>query len=413
MNLKEQRRAKMAEALKFKARIKAGDALSDDEVKALTALLADIESLDAQIAKADENAKVLASVAQLPDADAEKPTGTDGGAKASSLGEHFVKELKASGRSLKDAGTFLSTPFQAKAATEAQATGGHAGAFGPLITDIDREPAMPFERPLVVANLMGSGTVSGTAITYPVFGALEGSTAFIAEGTQKPQLHVADPTWQTDALSEVAGWFKVTDDMAEDLPYIVSEIQSTAIYDLSLREELALLTGAGDGANLSGLLNRSGIQTLTKGTESDPDRIFKAISDVQEVTGLIADGIVINPADYSRIRLSKDANGQYFGGGFFAGAYGSGGILQNPPLWGLKTVVTSSVAAGTVVVGAFKAAAKVFRKGGLRVESTNSHADDFTNDRITIRIRERLGLQVKYPAAFVKVELGAAAPAGA
>lgn len=406
MNLKEQRKAKMAEALKFKARIKAGDALSDDEVKALTALLGDIESLDAQIAKADENAKVLASVAQLPDADAEKPTGTNGGEKASSLGAHFVKELKASGHSLKDPGSFVATEF--KAATDTQSVG---SAFGPLVTDIDRTPVLPFQRPLVVADLMAQGSVSGNAITYPVFGALEGTTAFIAEGAAKPQLHVADPDWKTDALGEIAGWFKVTDDMAEDVPYIVSEIQSTAIYDLSLREELALLSGDGSASSITGILNRSGVQTIAKGTDSDPDRIFSAISKVQEVTGFVADGIVINPADYQSIRLSKDANGQYFGGGFFSGAYGTGGIAQNPPLWGLKTVVTSSITQGTVVVGAFKAAAKVFRKGGLRVESTNSHADDFTNDKITIRIRERLGLQVKFPAAFVKVALGTAAGA--
>lgn len=406
MNLKEQRKAKMAEALKFKARIKAGDALSDDEVKALTALLGDIESLDAQIAKADENAKVLASVAQLPDADAEKPTGTDGGAKASSLGAHFIKELKASGRSLKDPGSFVSTEF--KAATDTQSVGSAGGAFGPLITDVDRTPVIPFQRPLAVADLMASGSVSGNAITYPVFGALEGSTAFVAEGAAKPQLHVANPEWKTDALGEIAAWFKVTDDMAEDIPYLVSEIQSTAIYDLALREELALLSGDGSASSITGILNRPGVQTIAKGTDSDPDRIFSAISKVQEVTGFVADGIVINPADYQAIRLSKDSNGQYFGGGFFSGTYGNGGIAQNPPLWGLKTVVTSSIAQGTTVVGPFKAAAKVFRKGGLRVESTNSHADDFTNDKITIRIRERLGLQVKYPAAFVKVALGTA-----
>jgi hypothetical protein len=86
---------------------------------------------------------------------------------------------------------------------------------------------------------------------------------------------------------------------------------------------------------------------------SDPDLIFKAITAVQEVTGFAADGIVINPADYQAIRLSKDSNGQYFGGGFFAGQYGNGGIMQNPSLWGLRTVVSASIPKGTVVVGAF------------------------------------------------------------
>ncbi|MDN6233897.1 MAG: phage major capsid protein, partial [Bifidobacterium crudilactis] len=200
--------------------------------------------------------------------------------------------------------------------------------------------------------------------------------------------------------------------MAEDADYVVSEINSTALYDLQLREELALLSGDGTSNSIKGVLKRDGIQTVanvSKGTISDPDLIFKGISAVQEVTGFAADGIVINPADYQAIRLSKDSNGQYFGGGFFAGQYGNGGIMQNPSLWGLRTVVSASIPKGTVAVGAFAIAAKVFRKGGVRIESTNSHGDNFTNDQITVRLRERLGLQVKYPAAIAKVTLGTTA----
>lgn len=328
---------------------------------------------------------------------------------AKSLGDHFIKGL--SGRSLKTPGTIAVPEF--KAATDVQATGtrGLTGSFGPLVTDIDTSFVMPNRQRLVIADLLASGSVSGNAITYPVFGPLEGGTAFIGEGAQKPQMHVGDPTWVTDSLGEVAGWFKITDDMAEDLPYVVSEINTTALYDLAAKEEAALLAGNGTSPNLRGLLNRAGVQTETSASLDDnADSLFRGLTKVQTGSGFNADGIVINPVDYQRLRLSKDANGQYFGGGFFSGQYGNGGIIEQPPLWGLRTVVTAAVPAGTVLVGAFNSA-KVFRKGGVRVESTNSHADDFTNDKITIRVRERLGLQVKYPAAFVKVTLSAGTPA--
>lgn len=75
---------------------------------------------------------------------------------------------------------------------------------------------------------------------------------------------------------------------------------------------------------------------------------------------------------------------------------------------GLRTVVTEAMTKGTVLVGAFKAGGTIYRKGGLTVESTNSHENDFTNDKITFRVKERLALQVKYPKAFVKVTLGKA-----
>lgn len=412
MNLKEQRAAALAKAQEYQARIKAGETLSDEDVTAVRSLLAEIDALDEQISKADEAAAVVAKIGALAPG-SETPTGIAGDAapKGRTIGESFAQGLKSSGLSVKEA---AKRGFSVKANTDTQAVGGSglSAPYGPLLTDVDRSFVTDYRRPLLVADLLGSGSVSGNAITYPVFGALEGATAFVAEGGAKPQIHVANPTWKTDALTEIAGFFKVTDDMAEDLPYVISEINSTALYNLQLNEEMSLLSGTGASNTLTGLLNRSGIQTLANasgGTTSNPDLIFKAISSVQEVTGFAADGIVINPADYQAIRLSKDANGQYFGGGFFAGQYGQGGIQEQPPLWGLRTVVTSSIASGTVLVGAFKAAGKVFRKGGVTVESTNSHEDDFTNDLITFRLRERVGLQVKYPAALVKVTLGAGA----
>lgn len=409
MTLREKRAAALAKAQEYNKRIKAGETLTADETADVKGLLSEIEALDEQILKADSAADIVAKIGALG-AQNEEPTRNDGGQKSQprTLGDAFADGLKSSGLSIKAA---AKQGFSVKAAADTQMVGGTglSAPYGPLLTDVDRSFVLPYRRPLLVADLLGSGSVSGNAITYPVFGALEGATAFVAEGGAKPQIHVANPTWKTDALTEIAGFFKVTDDMAEDVPYVISEINSTALYNLQLTEEMSVLSGAGTSHTLTGLLNRVGIQTLANvagGTVSDPDLIFKAISNVQEVTGFAADGIVINPADYSKIRLSKDANGQYFGGGFFAGQYGNGGIQEQPPLWGLRTVVTSSIAAGTVLVGAFKAAGKVFRKGGVRVESTNSHEDDFTNDLVTIRLRERVGLQVKYPAALVRVTLG-------
>ena len=179
-----------------------------------------------------------------------------------------------------------------------QEVGGHEGAYGPLVTDVDRGFVLPKRDRLVVENLLGSGKVSGTAITYPVFGPLEGGTGFVGEGKQKPQLHVADPSWRTDALSEVAGWFKMTDDMAEDLDYVASEINSTARYDLAQRTEQALLSGDGSGSNLLGIRNREGVQSHAIGDDSAADALFKAMGKVQTATGFSADALVINPLDY-------------------------------------------------------------------------------------------------------------------
>ena len=254
------------------------------------------------------------------------------GVEAKTLGDFYVKSLQEKGLSvLATKGGLFSTP-EFKAASDTQATGGASGAYAPYLTQTDQDGVWPYERPLVIADLFASGTMSGTTIGDPVYGAFEGNATTVAEGEQKPQIQMPDPSWVSDSLHEIAAWWKITDDMAEDLPFVVSEINQHAQYNLKLQEEIQLLSGNGTDPNLKGILNRE-IQTKAQANDSDPDRIFAATTDIATATGFSADAVVINPADYQAIRLSKDANGQYFGGGFFAGQYGNGGIMQNPPLW--------------------------------------------------------------------------------
>lgn len=411
MNTKARRAAALKAATDLITMVKdAGRDLTDEERTQLEGHQATIVECDEILAKSAGDEALFKAFSNQGPVDPEaQPGKKEEARKAKSLGDHWAMELQAKGyKSPKDVPSGMTFGARElvleKAATDTQTVGGSEGAYGPLVTDIDRDFVMPKRDRLVVADMLQSGTVGGNAIKYPVYGALEGGTGYVTEGGQKPQLHVGDPTWVTDALGEIAGWFKTTDDMAEDLPYMVSEINTTAVYDLRYKEEQAILFGNGVSPNLTGIVTRSGIQTASIGTDTVADAIFKAMGLVQTATGFQADGLVINPQDYEALRLAKDANDQYYGGGYFQGSYGNGDVMVNPPVWGRRTVVTAAIPAGKVLVGAF-GLAKLFKKGGIRVESTNSHQDDFTNDKITTRLRQREGLQVKYPAAFVYLDL--------
>ena len=87
--------------------------------------------------------------------------------------------------------------------------------------------------------------------------------------------------------------------------------------------------------------------------------------------------------------------GAYFSGGPYAGP------AENP--WGLRSVVTRAVAAGSPIVGAFSDAATVWRKGGLSGEASNSHADYFRKNLTALRAEERMALAVYRPSAFCEV----------
>lgn len=404
MNLKQQREAALKAARDIAEAAKGeGRELSTEEIAEVDQYLAKADDLEKQIKTADEAQARMKRLSEIKDPEAdEAPL-----AGAKSLGEHFVKAAGSELVGRKGSRFSVSAP-EFKAATDTQVVG---TVLAPAITDVDTNIVQGLRRRLTIADLLSQGTLSGNAITYFVEGALEGDFTTVAEGATKPQIHYAEPTAVTEALKKIAAYIKESDEMVEDLPFLASAINNRLLYNLGLFEEAQVLNGNGTGTNLRGLLQRSGIQTrgaTTDAAAGNADTIFKAMTDVETATGLPADGIVIHPTDYQTFRLSKDANNQYYGGGFFTGPYGVGGVMEKPPLWGLRTVVTPAIAAGTVLVGAFQQSSTLYRKGGVRVEATNSNENDFITNKTTIRAEERVALAVRVPAALEKVTLGTA-----
>ena len=403
-----------AEALKAAREIaqrakSAGRALTDTETVEFDGFMAKaneaLEQLNA-IAESQARFKALAEIEDGADEEPEDAFAGAKGKKSKSLGHHFAKEVGGQVVKLKErANTSLGTSeWAAKAATDVHKVG---SVYDLVLRDVDLTVVRPFRRPLIT-DLLGTGTISGTMVTYFVEATrTEGSFTTVAEGAQKPQIHVPDPTTKTDKLTKIAAWFDLSDEMVEDVPFMVSEINNRGIRMLAEKEEDEVLNGDGTGTHLDGILNRSGIQALTMNPgEPVQDGLFRAIMAVQDVTGLAPDGIVINPADYQALRLLKDRNNQYLAGGPFQGQYGNGsGLSWQPPLWGVPTVVSPAVAAGTAVVAAFDAATTLYRKGGVRVETTNSDQGKFTKNTITTRIEERLALAVRVPAAIAVLNL--------
>jgi HK97 family phage major capsid protein len=58
---------------------------------------------------------------------------------------------------------------------------------------------------------------------------------------------------------------------------------------------------------------------------------------------------------------------------------------------------------GSALVGSFGQGAAIYRRGGLRVEATNSHGTFFASNITAIRCEERLALALYRPTAFTCV----------
>lgn len=380
MNFKEQLKAKLTELAGLKDKLVAGE----DVQEQIDSVMTEIDGLKAKIAAAEKAEKMLAEVGVKDD---KKPEAEEKMAK--SLGEHFVKHLKAN-----PAGARFSivAPEFEKTYSDVQKTPTTSGVSA-YATTYDRRVVEAARTPLVIRDLFGAETISGSTLVYLTEGAIEGAPAVTNEGAAKPQVHFADPTPHTVSLSKIACHIKESDEYINDYAFLESAINGRLLYHLALVEQNKLVT------DLSGT---SGIQSDTThwvaaSTQTDiADLILQAAMDVQEQSGFAADAIVINPADWYGLRVAKDGESRYYGEGPF-------GAQNIPNLWGIPVCVSAAVSAGTIFVGAFRACGSVVTNGGVRVETTNSDQDDFIKNLMTIRAEERLALAVRRPAGFKKL----------
>ena len=366
----------------LKALTENGEAKADEMEIAIKA----VEDAKADVDAADKAQKLIESL--TPAKAEEKAETEEKKMEYKNIGEFVAANVKEAGIEPR-AKKFTHTTPAFKAAT----TMTIPSSISPALTDVDKRIVEGYRRPLLIADLFGAERITGNALTYFVESStVEGGPAFTTEANKKPQMSFGEPSAVTVALKKIASYMKESDELIADAPFLADAINGRGMYQHELAVENYLVT------TLSGT---SGIGTASLLT---PEGIFKAMMTVQNTCGFAADALVINPTDYQNIRLRKDGNGQYYGGGFFTGQYGNGGIMEQPGIWGLRTVVTPAVSVGTAFVGAFKLGGSIVRKdAGVSVTIANQNEDDFLYNLVTILIEERLALAVRRPAAFVKI----------
>jgi HK97 family phage major capsid protein len=375
MTLKEQLAEAKSALMALKERIEANDAEAIAEGEKLQA---EIETKTAEIEQAEKKAALLNVIGTKEKEDAAMPEIKN----AANLGEHFVNYVKSNSRTKR---FDLAAPAYVKAATDTQTSPAAAVDWA---TTFDRNVVTAPRTALVIRDLFGAETISGSTLQYLVEGAIQGAPAVTLEGNEKPQIHFADPTPKTVSLKKIACHIKESDEYIDDYPFLASAINGRLLYELSLVEQNTLVAD---------LLGTSGIQTgnITAAATylEVAEAILQAAMDVQEQSGFAADAIALNPADWFLLRTLKMTNNEYFGGGPF-------GAQNVPNLWGIPVCVTTAIAAKKFVVGAFKTCGSVVSKGGVSVEATNNNEDDFVKNLMTIRAEERMALAVRRPVGF-------------
>jgi HK97 family phage major capsid protein len=279
--------------------------------------------------------------------------------------------------------------LQAATLTSDTASGG--GLIAP-----DYRPGIiaPMPPLAVVADLFSQGVTDSNVVSYMREVSYDNAAATVLEGGIKPESTLIFEA-ATAPVVKIAHWLPVTEEMLEDAAGLKSYLDTRLKNGVQTTENIQLISGNGTLPNLSGILDRVGLAASVARVDpaTNADAILAQIIAIWTATNIMPDGIVLNPAQWKTILQTKDLNGQYYLGG-------PGASPHSPSLWGLPLVLTPNMTAGTGIVGAFNQGAQIFRRGGIRVEVSNSHSDFFIKNLVAIRAEERLALAVYRPAAF-------------
>ena len=253
-------------------------------------------------------------------------------------------------------------------------------------------------RRLKVRDLLVTGQTSANAVEATRELAFTNNAAETAEGATKPESILTFELYSTPVVT-IAHWLKVSKQVKEDAPMLISYINNRLRYGVDLREEIQLVSGNGTGQNLKGMTNSS---NMTAFSPTSGDSVLDSLNRAKyiiDAADYAATGIIMNPATWGAIERTKvgTTDARY--------VIGDPRSAMGPFLWGLPVVVTPSMTADKLLVGAFDVAFMYFLRAETTVEMFEQDDTNAQENLITIRAEKRAALAGLRPASVLYGDL--------
>lgn len=350
-------------------------------------------------AKTDEALSAMGEIkARLTEVEqkAARRGGGDEVVELKSLGAMVIEHEDIKSRKLNGASRgSVRVQIDRKNITSASSTVGEGVSAGTSLVPAARVPGIiaPPNRTMTIRDLLMPGETASGNIEYVKETGFTNSAAPVAEGAQKPKSELTFDMANAPVRT-IAHLFKASRQILDDAPALRSYIDGRARYGLQFREELQFLKGDGTGQNILGIQPQATAfnPAFTPQDATAIDQLRLAVLQVA-LAEFPSDGFVLNPVDWAKIELTKDAQGRYII------ANPQGGI--NPTLWNLPVVATQAQTLNVFLTGSFKMAAQIFDRMEIEVLLSSENVDDFEKNMFTIRAEERAALAVYRPEAFV------------
>lgn len=220
-----------------------------------------------------------------------------------------------------------------------------------------------------------------------------GTSPYVGDGATKGESTITY-TLQTATAVTIAHFLRASKQVLADSPMLASYINTRLTYGLKLKEEAELLSGSGLAGHINGLTTQATAYNAAVTGDTPIDALRRAINQV-DAADYAASAIVLNPADWSAIELTKDEQGRY--------------VLGNPAaaagtqayVWRLPVVITNSMTSGHFLVGSFDQGAGLWDREDAAVVVSTEDSDNIQKNMVTMLSEERVAMTVYRPASFV------------
>ena len=254
-------------------------------------------------------------------------------------------------------------------------------------------------RPLTIRELFNAVPVSTNMVNSLREAGWTNSAREVSQGASKPESDITFEQYNVP-IETVAHTIKMSKQLLEDAPAVVTYIQTRLRDGLAQRIDAQLLNGNGTTPNISGLTD-SGNFTAYTPTSSDllVDAINRARYQLWAI-GRVPDTAIVNPADWGELERTRE------GTGTGAYLYGPPGSMASMNPFGVRIVLSNNMTQGSFLIAALGESATLFNRTSAVIELGYVN-DDFQKNLITARCEERLGLGVERPSGILYGEFSA------
>lgn len=220
----------------------------------------------------------------------------------------------------------------------------------------------------------------------------EGGPTAVAMAGAKPQSD-RDYVKLIQPVTKIAHYFKIPEEMLNDISWLQGEISAVGVEDLLAKEDNLLLFQAA-GAGLF-----AGLTTTTNSTAfAAPASLALAIDNANNYDALVAawtqlqtlkaspNYVLCNPADYAKMILTKESSTS---GNYVFGAPN----VAIPNLFGIPLIPHNEMTSDKFLIGDFSKAT-IGQREGVSVRFYDQNEDDAIYNMVTVVIEERLTVVV-------------------